>query len=248
MFPKSWFWATALAFFGPGCMHFRPANYFPLTPDSTWTYEVISHSQDLQFHVIDKVVGVEYVPVLGRSGIVVDERYDIDRGGTRPLLYYSRRGYFTQLFGFNYEHRTIRLAPWGISEEPRYLPSRLAPNISWHSIGVPYGHLPGSFRLRESHHTFAQPGEVIVAAGHFKECIRVDTRAVFEGGPYARFRDGVRLYYSDWYAPDVGLVKSIARGGAVNGPETERVELVRFTVVPEPLSMKFRNAGLIATH
>jgi hypothetical protein len=229
-------------------MHFRPANYFPLTPNSTWTYEVTSHSQDLQFHVIDKVEGVEYVPALGRTGIVVNERYDIDRGGTRPLLYYSRRGYLTQLFGFDYYHRTIRLAPWGISEEPRYLPSRLAPNISWDSIGIPYGHLPGSFRLRESHHTFAQLGEVIVAAGHFRECIRVDMCAVFEGGPYARFNDGVKLYYSDWYAPNVGLVKSIARGDAVNGPEIERVELVRFKVVPEPLTVNFPKVGLIAMH
>jgi hypothetical protein len=248
MFQKSWFSATALAFFGLSCTHFRSPDYFPLTPHSNWTYKVTSHSQGLQFHIIDKVVGVEYVPVLKRTGIVVNERYDIERGGTRPLLYYSRRGYLTQLFGFDYYHRTIRLAPWGISEEPRYLPSRLAPNISWHSIGAPYGSLPGSFHLRESHHTFAQPGEVIVVAGHFKGCIRVDTRAVFEGGPYARFKDGVRLYYSDWYAPDVGLVRSIARGDTVNSAELERVELVDFKVVPQPLTMRFPKVGLIAMH
>jgi hypothetical protein len=109
----------------------------------------------------------------------------------------------------------------------------LIPNVSWHSVGTPYGRLPGSFHLREFHHTFAEPEAVIVAAGHFRQCIRIDTRAIFEGGPYARFNEGVRLYYSDWYAPDVGLVKSVARQGTMDGAETERVELIHFNVAPQ---------------
>jgi hypothetical protein len=229
------FWINVLALFGLSCAQPRPGNYFPLTPNSIWTYEVTSHSQGLQFQLIDKVVGVEYVPVLRRSGIVVDERYDVDRGGTRPLLYYSRNGYLTRLFGLDYYNQTIRLPPWGRSEDARFLPSTLTPNVAWHSVGTPYGHLPGSFRLREFHYTFAEPEEVIVAAGQFRQCIRVDTSTVYEGGPYKRFKQQVTLYYSDWYAPDVGLVKSVARQGTIDGVESERVELIHFNVAPETI-------------
>jgi hypothetical protein len=225
-------WINVLAFLGLSCVHPRPGNYFPLTPNSTWTYKITSRSEELQFQVVDKVIGVEYVPALRRSGIVVDERYEVDGGGTRPLLYYSRKGYLTRLFGFDYYHQTIIVPPWGRSEDARFLPSTLAPDITWHSVGAPYGGLPGSFHLREFHHTFAEPEDVIVAAGHFGQCIRVDTSAVFEGGPYARFKQQVKLYYSDWYAPDVGLVKSVARQGTTDGAESERVELLHFNVAP----------------
>jgi hypothetical protein len=230
MLHKSLLCVNVLALVGLGCVKPQPGNYFPLTPNSTWTYEVTSHSQELQYQVIDRVVGVEFVPLLRHSGIVVDERYNVDEGGTRPLVYSTRNGYLTRLDGLHYDHQVIAVPPWGRSEDVKFLPSALTANLAWRSVGWPFGRLPGSFDLRESHHTFAEPEEVIVAAGHFKDCIRVDTRALFEGGPHTRFKTTVRLFYSDWYAPEVGLVKSVAKEGPADGAETERVELIRFKV------------------
>jgi hypothetical protein len=235
MLKKSSLWVSVFALFGLGCTGSRVGNYFPLTPDSTWTYEITSRSQDLKYQVTDKVVGFEYVPVLQRAGIVVDERFDVSGGGTRPMLYYSRNGYLTRLFGFDYDHQIITVPPWGRSEDASFLPNVLVPSLAWRSIGLPYGRLPGAFRLRESHFAYAEPQEVIVEAGHFKDCIRVDTRALFVGGPYRRFKDTTRLDYSDWYAPEVGLVKSVAREGSSHGAQTDRVELVRFSVAPATL-------------
>jgi hypothetical protein len=36
------------------------------------------------------------------------------------------------------------------------------------------------------------------------------------------------ISYVDWYAPNIGLVRTIAHEGDINGDEMERVELIRF--------------------
>ena len=37
-----------------------------------------------------------------------------------------------------------------------------------------------------------------------------------------------KLTYEDWYAPNVGLIKTITYEGDAGGPEMERVELIHF--------------------
>jgi hypothetical protein len=60
-------------------------EFFPLTPDSVWTYRVNSKSQHSTYVVTDKAVGEKYVPSLNITGEVVEEYYNMDRGGTRPI-------------------------------------------------------------------------------------------------------------------------------------------------------------------
>ncbi|MEI4908199.1 hypothetical protein Q8G40_29380, partial [Klebsiella pneumoniae] len=54
----------------------------------------------------------------------------------------------------------------------------------------------------------------------------------YEGGMYARKKQNLQLTYMDWYAPNVGLIKTVSLEGGPTGPEMDRVELVRFNVTP----------------
>ena len=46
------------------------ANFFPLKPNTVWTYKVASKSQRANYVVTDRVVGSEYVPALRITGLV----------------------------------------------------------------------------------------------------------------------------------------------------------------------------------
>jgi hypothetical protein len=212
----------------------RSAEYFPLAPKSTWTYRVTSKSQRSEYVVIDQIVGVKYIPALKLTGVVVDELYNMDRGGRRPVVYYAKDGYLTRVSGLDYDHGRIQAPAWGRSEDADFLPVRLLPNASWRTEDLPFGHLTGGFTLAQIHHSVQDVVGVRVAAGVFGRCIRVDTRTEYRGGPYAKHHKNLALVYTDWYAPDVGLVKTIAYEDSPGGVEVERVELIRFNIGPIP--------------
>ncbi|HVB80409.1 MAG TPA: hypothetical protein VNE82_10770 [Candidatus Binataceae bacterium] len=207
-------------------------NYFPLTPNSTWTYQIDAKSQGTQYQITDRVLGIKYVPALKLTGLVVDESYSLARGGIRPLVYYSKDGYIARLSALDYDQKDIEAPSWGRSEEARFLPLRLAPNLTWSNVIFPYGHLSGAFDINQKHRTFAETKEIDTPAGRFNNCIRIETQATYEGGMYARRKQHLQLTYMDWYAPNVGLIKTVALEGGPTGPEMDRVELVRFNVTP----------------
>lgn len=210
---------------------FDPAlarDFFPLAPNSVWTYRVNSKSQHSTYVVTDKAVGEKYVPSLNISGEVVEEYYNMDRGGTRPIVYITKDGYWTRLSGLDYSKEDIEAPAWGRSEEGEFMPAILRPGINWKSQIFPFGHMPGSFDIRQLHHTFFESADVVVPAGHFVGCMRIETEALYEGGSYAKMGKPPRLVYEDYYAPHVGLVKTMALESTIHGPELERVELIRF--------------------
>jgi hypothetical protein len=59
--------------------------------------------------------------------------------------------------------------------------------------------------------------------------MRIETEALYEGGSYAKVGKPLRLIYEDYYAPNVGLIKTLALEGTIRGPEVERVELMRYS-------------------
>jgi hypothetical protein len=203
-------------------------DFFPLTPDSVWTYQVNSKSQHTTYVVTDKAVGEKYVPSLNITGEVVEEYYNMDRGGTRPIVYITKNGYWTRLSGLDYAKDDIEAPAWGRSEEGEFMPAVLMPGVNWKSQIFPFGHMPGSFDIRQLHHTFFEPSDIIVPAGHFTGCVRIETEARYEGGSYAKMDKPLILVYEDYYAPHVGLVKTLALESNVHGREIERVELIRF--------------------
>jgi hypothetical protein len=204
------------------------AVFFPLKPHMMWTYRVESKSQRANYIVTDMVMGPQYVPALKISGAVVQEFYNFDRAGLRPIIYLEKDGYLTRLSGLDYVQQQIKGPAWGRSIEERFLPQHLTPDRSWDNKLFPYGQLPGSFDIAQRHKSFGEPEEVAVPAGHFRGCIRIETQAHYEGGAYAQQKMNLNLAYADWYAPNVGLIKTIAYQGNSDGPEMERVELIRF--------------------
>jgi hypothetical protein len=213
---------------GPG------SNYFPLPDNSTWTYQIVSKSQRTQYQITDRVIGQKYVPSLKVTGLVVDESYSLSRGGTRPLVYYAKNGYISRLSALDYDQTKIEAPSWGRSEEEQFLPLRLAPNLTWSNVIFPYGHLSGAFDINQTHRTFAEGNQISVPAGRFNGCIRIETQAKYEGGAYSRHNQQLKLTYIDWYAPNVGLIKTVALEGGPAGPVMERVELVSFNIPPAP--------------
>lgn len=207
-------------------------NYFPLTPNSTWTYQIISKSRRIQYRITDRVLGRKYIPSLEVSGFVVNESYSLPRGGIRPLVYYTSNGYISRLSALAYDKKKIEAPAWGRSEETDFLPVRLAPNLTWKNVIFPYGHLSGAFHISQVHHSFAEPGYVDVPAGRFAGCIRIETQARYQGGIYAKQGKALQLTYFDWYAPGVGLVKTVVMEGGQNGHEMEQVKLTRFKIAP----------------
>jgi len=193
-----------------------------------WMYRVQSKSQQREYVVTDTVVGEQYVPALKLTGAVVQEFYNLDRAGLRPIIYTQKGGYLTRLSGLDYVKHKIKPPAWGRSIEEDFLPERLTPDAIWQNKLFPYGKLPGGFDIAQSHKSFMEGSNVVVPAGRYAGCIRIDTLARYEGGAYARQPHVLKLAYEDWYAPNVGLVRTIAYEGGPSGPEMERVELIRF--------------------
>lgn len=204
------------------------AVFFPLKPNMMWMYRVRSKSQQMNYTVTDMVIGSQYVPALKLTGKVVQEFYNLDRAGLRPLIYIETDGYLTRLSGLDYVRNQIKPPAWGRSIEEDFLPDHLAPDQAWSNKLFPYGKLPGGFEVDQRHKTFMESAEVAVPAGHFSGCIRIETQARYEGGAYAEEKQNLKLEFVDWYAPNVGLVRTIAYQGGSGGPEMDRVELVRF--------------------
>lgn len=216
---------------------FNPAlagSFFPLEVNATWTYRINSKSQRATYVVTDKVIGERYVPSLNVTGEVVEEYYNMDRGGTRPIVYVVKNGYLNRLSGLEYaKQEDIEAPAWGRSEDGAFMPARLVPELIWHSKILPFGHLDGAFDINQEHRSVFETDDVIVPAGRFSGCIRIDTNAVYEGGNYSRVGKKMELAYRDWYAPNVGLVRTVALEGGPSGPEMERVELVKYSHSPK---------------
>jgi hypothetical protein len=228
-----------LSLAAPGCKSARwPADpsavFFPLKPHMTWMYRVQSKSQQREYVITDTVVGQQYVPALKLTGAVVEEFYNFDRAGLRPIVYTQKDGYLTRLSGLDYVKNKIEPPVWGRSIEEDFLPERLTPDAIWENKLFPYGKLPGGFDVAQSHRSFVEEGTIAVPAGRYVGCIRIETMAQYEGGAYAQQKDIMKLAYEDWYAPNVGLVRTIAYQGGPSGPEMERVELIRFDTGMKP--------------
>ena len=200
--------------------------FFPLRADTRWTYSVYSQTQRAKYLIFDVAKGFAYIDKLQRRCLIVDETYNIERGGTRPVIYCSSDGFFTRLSGLEYNGDKIEFPPFSFSDERQFLPLSLHPDRIWSNVIYPFGRLSHNApTISQSHRSFAETQEIIVPAGRFGGCLRVETTAKFTGGAY---REPLILQYFDWYARNVGLVKTIAREKDRNGNIVEDVELIEF--------------------
>ena len=113
------------------------------------------------------------------------------------------------------------------------LPQYLWPDREWSNTLYPFENSPENFlKITETHRSFLEADEVVVPAGRFTDCIRIETEALYE----SPMGVGQKRYFLDWYAPDVGLVKTLVLSGGPYGREITRIELLRFAKSQETVA------------
>ncbi len=223
----------------------RPApDFFPLHADDSWVYEVLRPVRNERTRMTVRVRDERYIPSLGRRCRLVDETYAIEgllgslsgretppRVEMHPVAYYRKDGFLYRSMSFDY--RGQELLDTGIgSVDERFLPDGLGHGIAWESSTTAYDLGGGiDFGVGQTHWTASTAESVDVPAGRFGGCVRVDTVALH--GSHRRDKGQelpVVLYYTDWYAPDVGLVRSQQSDQPGGGTPAVLIELLSYHV------------------
>jgi hypothetical protein len=203
---------------------FDPAladSFFPLRPGLTWTYRVMDKGQKTAETFTDRTLGgQERISTANASGGVVSESSGSDSATDLTILYRVEDGYVTRSLGLG-DGRHI------MSQERGFLPRLLQPDLNWSNSLSPVGDFVEGFHITQTHWTSLETRIVQVPAGHYSNCIRIETEAVYEDDS-ANNAGTRRLRYLDWYAPNVGLIKTVVSETGFFGTEIGRVELLKF--------------------
>ncbi len=233
--------AVALAVVTAGCAarvpRSRPpsiTDFFPLTPSSHWEYVVNRHTAATPLRLDATVRTNEFMGPNGHACRVVDEGYgDRPAEEPTPIVYCTEGGFLHRVMSL--EYRGEALEDNGLrSGELKFLPVNLGATTTWEGRTNAYQLADGSgFEVRQLHQVYLQNEPIDVPAGRFAHCARVETTAIHsatspDGNPV-----GPRIvyYYSDWYAPGVGLVRTEQR--SATGEVLATVELVTYHVAEE---------------
>jgi hypothetical protein len=171
----------------------------------------------------DRVIEANPTDTSGSAGLVVSEY----SGYEVKTRYLAEAGYITRIAILS-SRTQIRF------EERRFLPQYLWPDRTWSNTLSPFENSPNDFlKITQNHSSFLEADEVVVPAGRFTDCIRIETEALYESAM------GVdqKRYFLDWYAPDVGLVKTLVLSGGPYGREITRIELLRFAKSPQTVAL-----------
>jgi hypothetical protein len=174
--------------------------------------------------------GSELMPEDGRSTpasaeTIVSETSGSD--GTLLMLYQTNNEYIARALSFGSlenglsDHQII-------SRELDFLPLVLTPGMSWSNTTFPFGSMLHDLKIVQTHIIYAEDDVVTVPGGHFPNCIRIETSAVFMRDSSDSRRERRHLKYFDWYAPNVGLIKTALWQAGLFGREIATVELIQF--------------------
>jgi hypothetical protein len=211
-------------------------SYFPLTDKSQWNYRVQDLVRNLTYQTKVRVYGRQYVDAVRREGIAVEERYsNFGLGGPfvfeeqEPIVYFRENGYLNRVL-LTYQAGKVVAASG--SADRQYLPEVLTDGASWDSNTEAFHVGDLGFKVSFRHAVAVERETVKVPAGSFGDCIRVDTSST--EGPDSGYRPGEELvfYYSDWYAPGVGLVLTRQWDDAARLRERTRIELLSYSITP----------------
>lgn len=187
--------------------------YFPLHADHEWVYEISRRQDSDHARLSVRARGDQFVPPLHKRAHVVEERYTTSSsappGEPVILAYYQEEGFVHRAMSLEYRgHEIVQLGP--NAAETRFLPLRLDERSSWSGTTTAYDMPDGSgYSVEQTHAALRESAVVDVPAGRYGGCIRVDTVAVQQiRGEGRRRGHAITFYYRDWYAPNVGLVRS----------------------------------------
>lgn len=239
---RQWIWGllgltlaiTQLA----GCQkqaRFNPelaGRFFPLHTGSSWIYEV-AYENGARETIVDRVARADPVRTSGASLQVISDYSGVD--GSRAVRSDLPQNYPAEMTEVETRYvvegrfitrvQNLGEPSWIRLEEHRFLPQYLWPDRSWSNTLLPFQDLTKRIlTIKQRHQTFLEEHDVVVPAGRFRDCIRVETEASYQSPPGS----GKQRFFTDWYAPNVGLVKTIVLSGGKDGRQIARIELLRF--------------------
>jgi hypothetical protein len=194
-------------------------SFFPLQYGLTWTYRMVDRNRSTSEIFTDRVIRQRDAGDANGAG-EVESQYSGPTGKFSSItIYVPERGYLTR-------QSNAGQPAWVLFAEREFLPQLLKPDLSWSNVLAPFDHQEaGAFQVSQQHHTFFEPKDVVVPAGRFSGCIRIETDAVYRGDSEEH---RMELRYLDWYAPHVGLVKTVVLNSGWFGSEVSHVELLSF--------------------
>lgn len=218
------------------------SDFFPLHADDTWVYDVARPMRNERTRLTVRVRDERYISSLQRRCRLVDESYadeedslgksgSADKPEIYPIAYYRENGFLYRALSLEYSGNELREVGLGSGEE-RFLPEGLSGNLSWDSVTTAYDLGGGNgYGVRQTHRAVPEAHVIEVPAGRFSGCVRVDTVALHSGRQKGEYdSDPIVLYYSDWYAPNVGLIRTIESSRPDGGPPLAKIDLVAYDV------------------
>jgi len=198
--------------------------FFPLRPGLSWTYRIIDKGRDTTHTLTDRVLGRTHLGA-GESANEVESEYSGPTGTLNSsMVYFPEGGYLTR------QSRISKTAGNALAERA-FLPQLLKPDLTWSSSLVLFDQQPDLLHVTQTHRTFFDTKTVEVPAGHFSGCIRIETMALYQHSSGDNLT--LRLKYIDWYAPHIGLVKTLVEQSGLFGSELARIELLSFGYQPK---------------
>ncbi len=205
------------------------ATLFPHRLGSRWVYRLSGAWYETEAELSVEVKGHQHIPRLQLNAMVLDEAHP---GVTPtapkdilPVLYYPHEGYLVRntnhVYGNN--ERTILISTGTIGESfapvlPLDFASRSAPpSGEWQEVWV--GEWGEEAQLSTLYRFGPEQKPVVVAAGAYTACLRMETKLVRTSGR--------GFHYTEWYAPGVGMVKSTTTD-LMSEKIVEQKELVTF--------------------
>jgi hypothetical protein len=194
--------------------------FFPLRPGLSWTYRIVDKGRGTTDIFTDRVLGARRAGP-GESAGEVESEYSGPTGTLNSsIIYFPEGGYLSR------QSRIGKSAQIALAERA-FLPQVLKPDLTWSNSLVLFDQQPGIFHVVQTHRTFFDSKTVEVPAGRFSGCIRIETAALYQSNSSGSNLP-LRLSYLDWYAPHIGLVKTLVEQSGLFGSELARVELLNF--------------------
>ena len=205
----------------------RGADYQPLAVGTWWLYDVEDYTFGWRFRRRVEVTRTAHLADAGGELAVLEEtnstgRDPVFRAPVQPIGLYWSAGYLHALY---LTERAGRLRAFEALQATRILPEVIRPSMTW----LDGEGAPSSLRFHlDRKHDLHVDGRTITLRGRSLPTVRVDTTEIHRGSAPGRSSHDVRYYYSDWYAPGVGLVRSETWDDAGRTKLRVRIDLLDF--------------------
>lgn len=203
----------------------RLSRLFPHAPGSRWVYTLSGNWYAEPAELSMQVRGLKFIQPLQLEAVVIDEAHPgvmpTAPKDVLPVLYYPHRGYLVRntnhVYGDN-EHTTlVKAGSIGEASAPVLPLDPVPTGGGWHTVQA--GEWGEMSQLDTEYRSQLETEPVVVEAGSYTDCLRVETRI--------KGVSGRGFQYTEWYAPGVGLVKMITTD-LRNGEIVEQKDLQEY--------------------